>query len=226
MQVSMLPPGPLLEDDRLFDHAGVLQPMPAAWWAAVSREDKMRFGHHYGLYSFPSLEIIEYLRNALPLNTIEIGAGNGGYCKALGIIGTDSYQQANPSLKFIYELHGQPTVNYGEHVRRYDAIQAVREFKTRSVLGAWVTHKYDEKRHNLGGNVGGVDEHRLLSMVDDYFFIGNTNTHSMKPIFQDITVGKIRTHKVAEIVHAGIHSRASGGTDFLVHITRVKSNRG
>ena len=220
MKIIALPHGELISDPRLFDANGVLQPMLSAWWAMQSREDKMRFGHHYGLYSFPTIEIVELLRQVMPGDTIEIGAGNGGYCLALGITGTDSYQQADPRLKFLYDLLQQSTIDYGPHVKKMDAIEAVTMTGARSVLASWVTHKYDAKRHNLGGNVDGVDEHKLLAMIDDYFFIGNTDIHNKKPIFQDLATGKITTHEIADIYSVGLHSRASGGKDVLIHVKR------
>lgn len=221
MSISALPAGAIIEDPNLFDEKGVIQPMPAAWWAAQSREDRMRFGHHHALYSFPTVEIIEHLRQVLPPYTIEIGAGNGGYCQALGITGTDSYQQAQPAIKFLYDLTGQPVVKYGAHVHKLDAITAVKTLGARSVFASWVTHRYIDARAQLGGNVDGVDEHELLSLIDDYFFIGNSNIHTNKPIFQDLAHGRIRTHEIVAIRQADIYSRASGGVDFLVHVKRI-----
>lgn len=210
--------------EQAFTPEGVLRPMPAAWWAGLSREAKQLFGHIYALYSFPTIELIELLAERLQgVNAIEIGAGNGGYCKALGIPGTDSFQQIEPKYRAIYEKAQQPIITYGAHVEKFSANHAVKRYNPRAVVAAWVTHKWTIQRHELGGNEAGVDEHDLLARIDDYYFIGNTKTHAMKPLFHDLQHGAIKTHEIVEVIRGDlIQSRASGGDDFLVHIQRVK----
>lgn len=214
----------LLTDPKLFNMAGVLQPMPAAWWDEKPREAKMVFGHHHGIYAIPTRELIAWLGARIArLNTIEIGAGNGAFCSALGITGTDNFQQLMPKYKQLYEMTGQPIINYGAHVENLDAIAAVRKYKPQAVLASWVTHKYDPRRPELGGNEIGVDEHKLLSLVDNYFFIGNSRIHHKKPILRDMQSGRIKTHKVVDCVadNAMLQSRSSGGFDFVMHIQRI-----
>lgn len=208
-------------DDFLFDSDGVIQPAPCRWWGKHSRCIRMAFGHLHALYAFPTIEIIDHLKGIIdPTSTIEIGAGNGGFCKALGIKGTDNHMQAEPGFRHLYEVAGQPTVNYGQHVEKADALEAIKKYRPKAVLASWVTHRYDPRRHECGGNIVGVDEHKLLELVDDYYFIGNTKIHASKPIFQDIAKRRITSHYVKQIVRDGVVSRASGGEDVLIHISR------
>ncbi|VGQ11506.1 hypothetical protein SB5439_04959 [Klebsiella variicola] len=210
-----------------FDETGTLKAMPATYWQEKTRTDRMLFGHKNALYAFPTIEGIEHINSLIgDRSAIEIGAGNGAFCKALGIPGTDSYQQAHPHYAMLYKLQGQPTINYGAHVRRMDALQAVKFHKPKIVIAAWVTHKYDPLRHANGGNEAGVDEHALLRKVDEYIFIGNSNIHQTKLIFEDIECGIIKTHAVENIIMDSrlFPSRAQGGVDFLVHIKRKKKN--
>lgn len=88
----------------LFDEVGTLQPMSAAFWAEMPREQRQVFGHLHALYSYPTTELIATLKAMLPAGTIEIGASNGGYCKALGIRGTDSYLQERAEIKMHLSL--------------------------------------------------------------------------------------------------------------------------
>ncbi|HDS4345610.1 TPA: hypothetical protein QH074_004299 [Enterobacter hormaechei subsp. steigerwaltii] len=219
MTVSVLPDAPIITHPDLFDEAGTLQPMPARFWSTMPREDRQRFGHHHALYSFPTVELIERLTAILPAATLEIGAGNGGYCKALGIRGTDSYQQIEPQMKAYYDLHGQPVISYGAHVEKLDAKTAIKKYRPSCVLAAWVTHKWDPRRPNIGGNMWGVDEHWILDHVDTYAFIGNSNVHAPKPIFTDLNSQRITSHLV-DVIPLDDCSRARGGTDFLCIMTR------
>lgn len=210
-----------IEHPDLFDEAGTLQPMPAAFWAEMPREQRQVFGHHHALYSFPTVETIATLKAALPAGALEIGAGNGGYCKALDIRGTDSYMQQLPAIKAHYAAQGQPTVNYGAHVERIDANAAVKKYRPRAVLAAWVTHKGDPLRPQMGGNVYGVNEQQIIdrAYVEQYFFIGNSNTHRDKPLFLELAAQK-RTSHIIDVQPLADCSRAAGGIDFLAVITR------
>lgn len=204
----------------MFDVDGTALPQPVEFWRAVPLQFRQAFGHIHALYSFPTIEAVQLLREMLPPDTIEIVAGNGGWCKALEITGTDSYQQEKPKYKALYAAAGQPTIHYGAHVVEMDALHAVKKHRPRAVLASWVTHQYEMRRHHLGGNEAGVDEHALLKLVDEYWFIGNTKVHANKPLFADLKNGNIRTHEIAGIWKDGVASRASGGEDFIMQIRR------
>lgn len=214
---------PLINSADLFDADGVLIPQPALFWESKRREEKVLFGHTHGLYAFPTTELIGTVKRIIDgRRAIEIGAGNGGYARALAIPATDNHQQADPKFTRIYQLAGHPTINYGPHVEKLDATLAVAKYQPNVVLACWVTHLYDPRRHELGGNVIGVDEQSIMEAVDDYIFIGNTDVHSSKPLLQDLHNGLIATHTVAEYVvgQPMLQSRAARGSEFLLRLTR------
>lgn len=214
---------PVITHPDLFDAEGILQPQPKEFWRGYDRVERATFGHAHGLYAFPTIEGIAYIRELIDNRmAIEIGSGNGGFCKALGIPGTDNYQQAMPQYKRYYDHLMQPTVKYGSHVEKLDAGLAVGKYQPKVVVACWVTHLYIPQRHELGGNEIGVDEHFLLSQVDDYIFIGDTHVHSKKPIFQDYHTGALGTHYIADMIvdNDMFPSRGMKGDSFLVHLKR------
>jgi len=214
---------PLLNSTDLFDADGVLIPQPASFWQSKRREEKVCFGLTHGLYAFPTTELISTVNRMIGgRRAIEIGAGNGGFARALAIPATDNHQERDPKFARIYQLAGHPTINYGPHVEKIDATLAVAKYQPKVVLACWVTHLYDPRRHELGGNVIGVDEQSIMEAVDDYIFIGNTHIHGSKPLLKDLHNGLIATHTVAEYVvgQPMLQSHAAQGTEFLLRLTR------
>jgi hypothetical protein len=138
-----------------------------------------------GFYGFPTLELIDFLKEHIDSERVlEIGSGNGVLCKALNIKGTDSFMQKQDNIAELYNMMGQTPISYGDHVIRYDAIDAVRRYKPDIVVASWVTHMYDAKQHYRGGNAWGVREEKILEKVKKYIFIGNDNVHKLKPILE------------------------------------------
>lgn len=213
----------LINSADVFDAEGVLIPQPASFWEGKRREEKVLFGHTHGLYAFPTTELISTVKRMIGgRSAIEIGAGNGGHARALAIPATDNYQQADPKFARLYQLAGLPTTDYGPHVEKLDATLAVAKYQPKVVLACWVTHLYDPRRHELGGNVIGVDEQSIMETVDDYIFIGNTDIHSNKPLLKDLHNGRLGTHSVAEYIvgQPMLQSRAARGLEFLLRLTR------
>lgn len=166
------------------DAQGRLRLLPASYWATTTREERALFGHRNGLYSFPTVELVEHLRALIAgRSAIEIGAGHGVLAEALGIPATDSMQQAKPKYAAIYALTAQPTVPYGPNVVEMHASRAVRHYKPEVVIGCWVTHKYNPQLHDLGGNEAGIDEFDVLDRCAAYVLIGNEIAHAKKPLW-------------------------------------------
>ncbi|EMD0638896.1 hypothetical protein VPZ60_004312 [Salmonella enterica] len=211
-----------VDETDLFHDCGTLKAMPASFWAATSIPQRAMFGHKHGVYSFPTLEAVQFIRDAIAgreHQTIEIGAGMGQWSKALGIRATDSYLQRRPDIMKRYLDAGQPIAKYGPHVRRYEAMQAVREFRPTVVVAAWVTQRFRSDRFCIRGNVDGVDELRLLQYVDEYILIGNTGSHADKMILDDLSNGTL-SHRLQCLVTNHVYSRAQGGQDFIMHLVR------
>lgn len=187
---------------------GRMRVLPAAFWAGTSAHERAMFGARTGIYSFPTVEFVDYLRELIAgRSAIEIGAGHGALAEALGIPGTDSYQQREPKYRKFYESNGFTIVPYGPHVVGMDASRAVRHFKPDVVIGCWVTHKYDPQQHARGGNEVGIDEADILRHCASYIVIGHEHVHRHKPIWD-------RKHTIA--YPPFVYSRAlSAGRDFV-----------
>lgn len=164
---------------------GQMRVVAAEKYAATTRQERALFGNRHGLYGFLTIELIDHLKNLIgERSAIEIGAGHGGLAKALGITATDSRMQEHPSVAALYHLTGQPTVKYGANVERLDALSAIKRHKPQVVIGCWVTHKYDPKRHEAGGNQDGIIEEAVIAGCETYIFIGNTQVHENKSIWK------------------------------------------
>lgn len=172
-------------EDLLLDENGRLKIVPYEKMKNIQQNDISVFCCKHGIYNLPTQELIEFLKeniNGKEKFTIEIGAGNGVMAKELNVVATDSLQQSDPKYKIIYELARQTPVKYGDNVRKYEAIEAIKFYKPQICIGAWVTHIYNPLEHWREGNEVGVDEVKVINNVKKYIFIGNEKTHSKKPI--------------------------------------------
>jgi hypothetical protein len=177
-QIRDIRPEALGEDGRL-------RVLPTSYWESTTADERALFGKRTGLYSFPTVELVERLREMIAGRlAIEIGAGHGVLADALGIPGTDSFQQRVPKYRAMYERSGHTLVPYGPTVIDMHASRAVRYYRPEIVIGCWVTHKYDPKEHERGGNEVGVDEPDILRHCAKYVMIGHTRVHQHKPLWE------------------------------------------
>jgi hypothetical protein len=182
--------------------------MPASFYKETTPHERAVFGVRNGIYGLPTEELVAWVRERIAgRSAIEIGAGHGAFAEALGIPGTDNWQQANPSVAEYYAALGQPVVQYGDHVEKLDAAAAVAKHKPQVVVANWVTHKYRPERHAAGGNQDGVDEEAIIKACEAYIFIGNRSVHAGKSIWS-------LPHEIIE--PDWIFSRATNGSpDFI-----------
>lgn len=183
---------------------GRMQVLPAAYWASTTPQERALFGHRHGLYSFPTIELVEYLDALIGTRSaIEIGAGHGVLAQVLGIPATDNRMQEKDPYRQVYALTGQPAVRYGPNVVDMHASRAVRRYRPQVVIGCWVTHKYDPARPAAGGNEVGIDEEDILRNCATYVVVGNERVHGAKKIW-----GRPHTIEYPSFVY----SRAVNGT--------------
>lgn len=169
----------------LLDKQGALRVVPSAALAGSSVEDRAVFCVKQGVYCLLTEELVDRLKVLIAgRSAIEVGAGHGMLAKALGIPATDNRQQEAPEMKAYYERLGQPTVPYGAHVEKLDALSAVRKYQPEVVIGCWVTHRYDPQRHDAGGSVDGLDEETIIASCKTYIVIGNEKVHAGKSIWK------------------------------------------
>jgi hypothetical protein len=189
---------------QVLDDQGRLRVLPAAYWATTTREERSLLGARYGLYSFPTVELVDHLRSLIGgRSAIEIGASHGVLAEALDIPATDNRQQEMPEYRARIALQGQTPVAYGPNVIECHASRAVRRYRPQVVIGCWVTHKYDPARHEAGGNEIGIDEEDILRNCGTYIVVGNEQVHAGKKIWD-------RPHRIE--YPPFVYSRAHNGT--------------
>lgn len=201
---------------EVLDDKGRLRVLPSSFWEGTTMYQRAALGARTGLYSYPTVELVARLKDIIGgRSAIEIGAGHGVLAEALGIPATDNFQQRMPRYKAIYERAGLVPVPYGPNVIDMHASKAVRFYRPEVVVACWVTHKFDIKQPQRGGNEIGVDEPDILRNCAAYVFVGNGNVHKEKPIWD-------RKHVIEFPPY--VFSRASNGSrDFLAVFKGLKS---
>ena len=169
-------------ESQVFDNEKKLIVKPYSFWKDRDLNERRYFMYIHGIYVLPTTELIEWLRTMIIGKAIEIGAGNGSIARSLGIPITDSRMQENPEIKFFYQMGGQPPIVYHNDVKKLDFKQAIFKYQPDTVIGAFITHKFDAKIGN--GNALGVEEEFILKNVNRYINIGNKHTHKDKPILK------------------------------------------
>ena len=169
----------------VLNEQGQLRIMPAQFYRGTTLEERAMFGVKHSVYGLPTLELVARLRELIGgRRAIEIGSGNGVLASALGIPATDNHQQADPNIQMYYRMLKQPTITYGPHVEKLDALDAVRMHRPEVVVACWVTHRFDPANPQAEGNQDGVREEDILANCDTYIFIGNGHVHRHKPIWR------------------------------------------
>lgn len=137
----------------------------------------------YGLYTFPTIEVIKFLQNIVQDQVaIEIGAGTGWIGRSLGIPITDSKLQAREEIQTMYQSIQQPVIQYPEDVEELDAEAALAKYHPEVVIGSYVTHKWRQGMKT--GNMYGVNFSKVLNNCRYLVLLGNLNTHYENPIMK------------------------------------------
>ena len=156
---------------------GIIRPVPIAELKRFSWNEIRQFMHKYGIYCFPTTELIEHLAIIIKdKNSIEIGCGLGIIGRALGIPITDNKMQEWPGVKKYYIQTRQPIIQYPDDVEELDAMAAGRKYRPDIVIGSYITHLWRPGMEN--GNQWGVDTIKLINNVTEYYMIGNLEMHT------------------------------------------------
>lgn len=176
-------------DEKLLDSDGNLRILPASVYEEIPWEHLRLWTHFRAIYGLITVELVEFLKKLISgRRAIEIGSGNGALGRALGIPMTDNFMQTWPDVKLLYMMQGQPLITYGPDVEQMDAIKAIQHYKPEVVVASWVTQFSDGSRP---GSMYGIDEEKLLDLVDTYMMFGSIKNHDHKVICQ-------RDHKVIQ----------------------------
>ena len=140
-----------------------------------------------GIYYIPTKKVIEHLKDEIKdyKNVIEIGSGNGYLCKTLGITGTDSMCQLEPSIIRTYEEMGQKAIEYkNKDVLKFKDLEAIENLKPDCIVASWTTIKKTLNDNKSEGFYDGVEDDKYMSydFVKKYIFIGHQEIHKSKDI--------------------------------------------
>lgn len=183
--MSILIPQDISGLDPILLENGLLKVVPAEIYSKIPQEQLSLFCHKNGFYCLPTEELAQWLSQIIDVNsTIEIGSGHGALARYLKIPATDSKLMESEEIKTLYALMGQPVTAYPSDIQKYNAVEAIKKFKPKTVIGCWVTHKYKEEEHHREGNMFGVDEEWVLRNVDRYIIVGNEKVHAKKKILE------------------------------------------
>ncbi len=188
---------------------GRMQVLPADFWADTTVAERALFANRAAVYGLPTVELVDRIAGIIDgRDAIEIGAGCGVLADALGIVATDSMQQADPHYRAMYQRLRVPPITYGPNVVKADASEAVRRYRPQVVVASWVTHRYDPARHEAGGNEVGVDWDDVLAHCQTLIFVGNSYVHGTSTLW--------RRAAQVEYGPSYVYSRATNGTpDFV-----------
>jgi hypothetical protein len=169
-------------EKKVFDDQRKLIIKPYSFWENVDDNEIRYFMYVHGIYVLPTQELIDWLKQNIVGNAIEIGAGIGAVARNLGIPITDSRMQELPEVRLMYQMGGQPTIQYPNDVEKLDYKQAIFKYQPQTVIGCFITHKFVPSLNS--GNAYGVEEEFILKNVVKYINVGNKNTHRDKPILK------------------------------------------
>lgn len=154
--------------------------MPSEWWLQFGENTVRYFMWKHGVYVLPVTELADYFRSLGTEGMVEIGAGNGALARVLGVPATDLKAQLIPEVASYYAITGQPAIVYPAHVEKLEALEAVRKYGASTVIGCYITHRYDGRTRT--GFPYGPNEEAILAAVQRYVLVGNSRTHKDKPI--------------------------------------------
>lgn len=114
---------------------GHVRILPTSYWAGCTTDERAVFALRTAAYLLPTEELVAWLQAATEgRQALEIGAGNGVLAQAVGIRATDNWMQAAPEIQAHYKMMRQPVVDYGAHVEKLSAEEALETHKPEVVV--------------------------------------------------------------------------------------------
>jgi len=163
-----------------------------------------------GLYTFPTLELCEWLESQIddnpeyePHSAIEICAGTGWIGRQLRIPITDVKNMENPEVqKVMLDSMSVPTI-YANDVETLEASEAINKYKPDIVIGSYVTSKQlidkiDRKKAiTIGVKLpyGGVLKQNLIDIVRKEVKVGVDVRGICRKVYKVILVCNMRVHR-------------------------------
>lgn len=171
----------LAELDAACIRDGLLQVMPAAFYASRAQAELSCWCVRRGFYNLPTLELIDWLRSEIGDElAIEIACGHGAIGRALHIPFTDSRAHDDPRLRAHYANIKQAPTICPDDVVMMSALAAIERYEPTVVVLAWGVWKFNPKRPNAGGSEHGIAFGKVLgaASVQKLIVIGHERVHA------------------------------------------------
>lgn len=172
-------------DATVFDAQGRMRLLSADFWNRLDPLTLRTWANLHGRYVIPTMELVDWLMDHIAGRTcVEIGAGFGDVGRYVSAHMTDSAMQQRPEMLMYYRSLGQVPIDPPSDVERIDGVRAVEKHKPDVVLACFVTQLFQEGDdvRGIGSSVYGVDEDKILGLVDEYIHVGNEGVHGDKRI--------------------------------------------
>lgn len=172
------------------DENGLVKPVPYDSVKDVGKGNLNIIMQTMGLYTFPTAEVVEFLRGEIDdgdpdyaPDAIEICAGTGWIGRNLDIPITDSHLQEREDIMKAYISNNCMPIKYPKDVEKMDAITAIKHYEPEFVIGSYVTRKWGIGSKKVG-SIYGVDTSWVVNNCHKFFLIGNENVHGGDPIMK------------------------------------------
>lgn len=196
--------------NKLFGSDGCIYPIPYSFIKDDTLDTLNTVMQALGLYTFPTLELCEWLSSQIddnpefePHTAIEICAGTGWIGRQLRIPSTDVKNMENPTVqKIMLDSCSIPTL-YADDVETLEATDAVNKYAPEIVIGSYVTskqlvNKIDRKRAMTVGiklPYGGVMEQNLMDIAKKEIEVGVDVKGIFRKVYKVILICNMRTHR-------------------------------
>lgn len=195
---------------NLFGQDGRIYPIPYSFIKEDTLDTLNTVMQALGLYTFPTLELCEWLSSQIddnpdyePHPAIEICAGTGWIGRQLGIPSTDIKNMENPIVQGIMvQCLSIPTI-YSEDVETMEASKAVSVYNPEIVIGSYVTSKQlvdkidrrKAKTVTIKLPYGGTISQNLMDLAREEIQVGVDIKSICRKVYKVILICNMRTHK-------------------------------
>ena len=196
--------------EKLVGEDGRIYPIPFSFIKGDTLDTLNIVMQVLGLYTFPTLELCEWLSSQIddnpefePHTALEICAGTGWIGRQLQIPSTDVKNMENPTVqRLMLDSCSIPTL-YADDVETLEATDAVNKYAPEIVIGSYVTSKQlvdkiDKKKAMTVGiklPYGGIMKQNLMDLARKEIEVGVDVKGIFRKVYKVILICNMRTHR-------------------------------